>query len=127
MTSPTGKRCSRCGAIRPLDAFGRNRTHSDGLRGQCRECERADRVLRRDEIREQVRRSRKRNREQRRAYNTLWRERNPDKVREQRRRADRGEYPMTGGTYCTIPGAWQAAGRAGLTRPSGLSREGGAS
>src|SRR5215831_7133417 len=36
---PETKRCSRCRAVKPFEAFGRDRTHRDGLRSRCRSCE----------------------------------------------------------------------------------------
>jgi hypothetical protein len=34
----TTKRCSRCGELRPLDAFHRDSKTRDGRRAECREC-----------------------------------------------------------------------------------------
>jgi hypothetical protein len=36
------KRCSKCREVKPLDAFGRDRTTSDGLKCRCRDCTRED-------------------------------------------------------------------------------------
>jgi 5-methylcytosine-specific restriction endonuclease McrA len=35
---PPGKRCSRCGEVKPLDEFHKNRSNRDGLQARCREC-----------------------------------------------------------------------------------------
>lgn len=57
----SGKVCPGCGELKPLDAFGRRPERPSGLRSKCRQCER----LREAE----------------------YRQRNPEKLREVRRRA----------------------------------------
>lgn len=41
------KPCGRCRELLPLDAFGANRSTPDGLRGICRACDAAPKLLRR--------------------------------------------------------------------------------
>lgn len=38
MSEPTGKRCTRCAKIKPLEGFGRHRGMPDGLNSLCRDC-----------------------------------------------------------------------------------------
>jgi hypothetical protein len=42
------KVCSKCGELKPLSAFNKNKTSNDGHRSQCRECQRAIRLENRD-------------------------------------------------------------------------------
>lgn len=44
----SGKRCSKCGADRPLSAFTRDRQRADGLSPWCRDCHSARRLVRQD-------------------------------------------------------------------------------
>lgn len=99
------KRCSRCGEIKALEGFSRNKAMKDGLQNQCRICqtesnrrwrqENPDKVraqerrwaqANRDRRRESDRRSYERNPEKKREYSRRWKQENPDKVREKEHR-----------------------------------------
>ena len=43
----TSKRCSKCGVVKPLDEFARDRTKRDGRRSRCRVCTNEELRLRR--------------------------------------------------------------------------------
>jgi len=56
LTRPTAKRCTRCGDVKPIDKFGKNRRNKDGYMYRCKECEskrqsdwRKDRKLQKEE------------------------------------------------------------------------------
>lgn len=38
LVAPTEKRCPSCDQTKPVSAFARDSSRSDGLRGQCRVC-----------------------------------------------------------------------------------------
>lgn len=69
------KRCSKCGELKPLDAFYKAKGTRDGLRGDCRDCFRARAKARYPLVREQAIERAKR-----------WREENIDRFRETQRR-----------------------------------------
>ena len=74
-----GKRCPRCGAVKALSEYNRNRARPDGLQNWCRDCDnerrRAQRAANRQQARERARESSRR-----------WRAAHPDQVRERDRR-----------------------------------------
>lgn len=41
------KNCYKCGEIKPVDLFHKNRAQHDGLHGTCKDCERANRKMQR--------------------------------------------------------------------------------
>lgn len=55
MNEPAGKRCTKCGEMKPLTEFNRSRDEADGRRSECRECEHDRRHQRRNENREEIR------------------------------------------------------------------------
>ena len=99
------KTCTKCGVVKPLDDFHRDKTGVGGRRPDCKECAREysrryheetrDKRLEysrryheenRDKIRERKRRYSKENRDKVRESRRRYREENRDKVRESRRR-----------------------------------------
>lgn len=74
------KRCSRCGEQLPLDSFHRDRSRPDGRQRTCRSCKTAEAAERRFSDPE-------RHAEEQRA----WRRKNPEAVREIKRRSDSRE------------------------------------
>src|SRR5690606_38380620 len=99
------KRCTKCGEVKPLDAFNRHRKGALGRRSRCRACQREynrtwreanrDRkreynreyyAANRDHWREYARAWRAANRGHKRAYDRAWYEANRDLRREYARR-----------------------------------------
>lgn len=72
---PLVKACSRCGEIKPADAFGKNSRLRSGLTSQCKAC-----------CAEYQRERRAEDPEANRRYAREWRAKNPDKVRALKRR-----------------------------------------
>lgn len=79
MDKPTGKRCRKCGEVKSLESFNRNRSRPDGLADWCRECGREDARRRRAANPEAARKASRENQRRRRAAN-------PEAVRETDRR-----------------------------------------
>lgn len=77
------KCCSKCGDIKPLDAFNKNRTRRDGLSRQCRKCvqvlQTAYRQNNREKCKAAIRRWRLNNPEKDKAAKARWLKNNPDK------------------------------------------------
>ena len=69
------KTCTKCGVVKPLDGFHRNKAGAGGRRSYCKEC-----------VREYRRRYYEENRDKRLEYSRRYHEENRDKVREYRRR-----------------------------------------
>ena len=69
------KMCTKCGVVKPLDGFHRNKGGVDGRRSHCKEC-----------VREYKRRYHEENRDKRLEYARRYHEGNRDKRREYRRR-----------------------------------------
>jgi hypothetical protein len=69
------KRCTKCGELKELEAFNKNRSTKDGLQSQCRACKV-----------ETDRRYREANPEKERERHRRYREANPEKVSEKDRR-----------------------------------------
>ena len=76
------KPCTRCGEVKPLTDFHRDRTKADGRHTACAECRRLSNGESRrrnpEAAREQARRWRRRNPEAKAEANRRWRERNPE-------------------------------------------------
>ena len=95
------KRCSTCKETKAVSAFSRHSTKKDGLRSQCKECEReANRVYNAanpEKAREANRVYRAANPEKVRERKRVYRAANPEKVRvnKQRRRARKANLPNT--------------------------------
>lgn len=64
------KSCNRCGLVKPLDAFHRDKRNRDGRQGQCKPCRNAV-----------VAAWQERNPDRVRAASNRWKERNPERVR----------------------------------------------
>jgi 5-methylcytosine-specific restriction endonuclease McrA len=79
---PQFKTCSKCGELKPRDAFGRNRKLKSGLRSWCKACERARDAANREHDRETDRAWRQANPEKSREYSRRWKTKNPEKVKE---------------------------------------------
>lgn len=67
------KQCSRCGQIKPVSEFGRRKIASDGLRSNCKECDKAYR---------DAYRSNPENQKKERASSRAWKRRNRESVSE---------------------------------------------
>jgi len=74
--------CTKCGTERPAGEFGRDRRRRDGIRPNCKVCERASRqawrARNRDQHRAQVARYRGRHPDRHNAQNRRWRRQNPE-------------------------------------------------
>ena len=68
------KTCTKCGVVKPLDDFHRDKTGVDGRRPDCKEC-----------VREYSRRYHEETRDKRLEYSRRYHEENRDKVRERKR------------------------------------------
>lgn len=95
-TAPTEKRCSKCGEIKPLDAFAKQRSRKDGRRSHCRSCIAAQQATKKGEyaarhrrwyknhqalIVQRSRQWRADNRERHRAYSREWQADHPEQAR----------------------------------------------
>ena len=69
------KTCTKCGVVKPLDGFHRDKTGVGGRRPECKEC-----------VREDLRRYYEENRDKVRKSQSRYYEENRDKAREYRRR-----------------------------------------
>ena len=69
------KTCTKCGVVKPLDDFHRDKRSPDGRRSDCKEC-----------VREYKRRYLEENRDKERERNRRYHEENRDKVRERKHR-----------------------------------------
>ena len=69
------KTCTKCGVVKPLDDFHRDKRSPDGRRSDCKEC-----------VREYTRRHYEENRDKMRERNHRYHEENRDKVRERKHR-----------------------------------------
>lgn len=78
------KQCSLCKEKKRIDAFNRRKSHKDGLRSECRDCQRKSaqtyRTDHRDKANESSRKYRRANPEKRRVTNRNWNRNNPDKA-----------------------------------------------
>lgn len=86
------KWCPSCQSWKPQTAFSRDRATKDGLRGRCKECDKANRQRYRaepgvrEQERERVRRWAEANKERHRARNAAFRARHPEQARAHDRR-----------------------------------------
>jgi hypothetical protein len=64
------KKCSKCGEVKPLEGFCKDRWNKDGRKSNCRECAKA-----------MTRKWRKANPEKMREQNRRWRAANPERCR----------------------------------------------
>jgi hypothetical protein len=84
------KECSKCGKVKPLEGFNKDRSTKDGYESACKGCERERgrryREANREAIRERKRRYRKANLEAHREYARRWREANRETERARGRR-----------------------------------------
>lgn len=81
----TEKQCTKCGIVKPTDAFSPDKRRPDWLQGQCKACRceqmRQIREADMDKAREISRRSFAKNRKKGTEYRLEWKRRNRDKVR----------------------------------------------
>ncbi len=86
----TEKRCSKCGEVKGVDCFSRDKNKKDGLQCHCRKCrvENARRYREKniEKVAEKNRRYREENREKLAEYALRYREENPEKMAEANRR-----------------------------------------
>ena len=84
------KTCTKCGVVKPLDDFHRDKTGAGGRRSYCKECVReyTRRYLEenRDKVRERSRRYREENRDKVGEYTRRYYEENREEERERKRR-----------------------------------------
>ena len=84
------KTCTKCGVVKPLDGFHRDKTGAGGRRSYCKECRREYtrryREENSDKERERNRRYREENRDKELDRHRRYREENRDEVLESRRR-----------------------------------------
>ena len=103
------KRCTRCGEVKPLDEFGRDRHQADGHQSQCKPCATAKlrewRAANPDKAREIERRRRARHPEKTREAQRRWRAANPNRVRELNRRWQKANL----GKVAQSNAAWDVA------------------
>jgi len=62
------KQCSKCKEVKPVEGFGNNKTKKDGLRGQCKACEKQYRTKNRDAIAKRAKQYRQDNKEASKQY-----------------------------------------------------------
>jgi hypothetical protein len=81
----TEKRCTRCGEVKAVEEYGKDKRRGDGLQSRCKECMRAYDAKRYREHPEKVKASvakwSRENPEKVRAKNVKWRRENPEKLR----------------------------------------------
>jgi len=125
MSAPQVKTCTKCGEVKPLDAFGKNVRSKDGHRPDCKPCVRsasraryaanpesaiAYRVAHRAEYAAHSRKWHRENPE----YMRRWAQSNPDKIREysargsSKRRAVLREAPTESYSRSEIFARWRS-------------------
>lgn len=77
----TSKTCSKCGEVKPLDSFGRDKRARDGRQWRCRACARAYDVANRERNRERSRTHREANSDKQRERARARYAANPEKMR----------------------------------------------
>lgn len=82
----SGKRCPGCGEVKAVEAFSRNKSKKDGLKSQCKDCDRRYREKNHEAIREYNHRYRVENREVGRECQRRSREKNHEAALERCRR-----------------------------------------
>lgn len=115
MDEPTGRRCVRCGEIKPTDRFARQKTKSDGLDAKCKDCRceltRQWREADPERARESSRRYREANPEKRRETVRRYQQANPERIREKAARW-RATHPQApNGRYHANPESIKASAR----------------
>lgn len=85
MTTLEEKQCTKCGIVKPVDAFSPDKRRADWRQGQCKDCRtvamRKDREANPEKAREISRRSFAKCRKKGAEYRLEWKRRNRDKVR----------------------------------------------
>ena len=89
-TNPATKRCTKCGEVKPLEAFSLDVRARDGRRFRCRACTRAEDAARYAADRDSAR-------AKRRARDTAYRAANLDKVRAKDRVRKAARYAVNPG------------------------------
>jgi 5-methylcytosine-specific restriction endonuclease McrA len=79
------KRCTKCGEVKPLEAFAKRAAMRDGRRSQCRACDATERAAKIDYERERVTRWRRENPERQRAAGRRQYWADPDRIRTRKR------------------------------------------
>lgn len=96
MTDQNKKQCTKCGIVKPFDAFSPDKRRADWRQGQCKDCRTAsmkkDREADREKSREISRRSYAKTRKKGTEYRLEWKRRNKDRVRGY---ALKGRYGIT--------------------------------
>jgi hypothetical protein len=100
MTTESTKYCWKCKQSKPLDDFGRNRSKSDGLQSECKEC-----------VREYNRRYNKKNKEVLLIKMKEYRQSNIDKLRKRGREYSRSDKGRTARLRYYASNKEQFAGR----------------
>lgn len=98
----THKKCTKCGEEKALDAFGSNRSCSDGRQSHCKECKRKYRTTHPEKVRASNRKYREANPEKARERARKWRVANPEKFKEYR--AKRYENDLQYRLECQLRG-----------------------
>lgn len=79
--SAAHKPCNKCGTVRPVDEFNRDKRLSDGRRNTCRDCVRAASAAWRAANVEHRKAYNQRVAQGRKTYQREWRAANPERVR----------------------------------------------
>ncbi len=86
------KRCCGCKTAKDLDAFGKNSSKYDGLQDSCRECRAARYQDNKAQIQAKNRKWHAENRTSANAVSKAWKESNPERNREYKRKWNRERY-----------------------------------
>ena len=81
-----GKACTKCGEVKPLGEFSKDKTKGDGRKSACLACDRLYREENREKLAERARRYREENLEKEADRGRRYREENGEKVAERHRR-----------------------------------------
>ena len=76
------KKCGKCGEVKPISEFHKNKYTKDGLRYCCKECGKEYRENNTEKLKEYLREYRKNNPEKEKERKRKWRENNPEKIKE---------------------------------------------
>lgn len=76
------KKCSKCGEVKLLIKFNKNKYNKDGLSGQCIICIKNYKVINKEKIKEQTKKYNQKRKEQKK----YWAESNKEKVKESRKK-----------------------------------------
>ena len=80
------KKCSTCKVEKPLDAFGKHKSHKDGLQYTCKACYKTYRAKNREQAAEYLRKYQELNREQITEQRKRYREANKELISEQNKK-----------------------------------------